>query len=215
MNSYQHTQNRRRVVIGGACIMAGITLLSCVSSFTIYRQGFADFPAWAQNALGLVAVVVVEGAFAWLLFGYRSSFSSWLERLIALIGIGFIIGAMLMNIATHFMQAKHVPLATFQQHWVDFGAVFTFIAVLLLVLAITLADPVVRIVRLELRYTGRQQESILRAKNDALRSDRIIEAMANRANIEAAELAELIEGEADRKRIGFGSVVKQENDSLD
>jgi hypothetical protein len=54
MHSYQHTQNRRRVVIGGAVIMAAITVLSCVSSFAIYRQGFADFRSWAQNSLGLV-----------------------------------------------------------------------------------------------------------------------------------------------------------------
>jgi hypothetical protein len=195
--------------------MLGITMLSCVSSFTIYRQGFSDFPAWAQNSLGLVAVVVVEGCFAWLLFGYRASFSSWLERLIALIGIGFVVAVMLLNITTHFMQAKRVPLASFQQQWVDYGAVFTFIAVLLLVLAITLADPVVRLVRLELRYAGRQQETILRAKTDALKSDRILEAMANRASTEAAELAELIEGEADRKRIGFGGVRRRGDDSLD
>jgi hypothetical protein len=215
MNSFKHAENRRRTIIGAAIIMLGITMLSCVSSFTIYRQGFADFPAWAQNSLGLVAVVVVEGCFAWLLHGYRASFSSWLERLIALIGVGFIVGVMLLNIATHFMQAKHVPLADFQQQWVDYGAVGTFIAVLLLVLAITLADPVVRLVRLELRYAGRQQETILRAKTDALKSDRILEAMANRASFEAAELAELIEGEADKKRIGFKAVARRESDDLD
>jgi hypothetical protein len=134
---------------------------------------------------------------------YRASFSSWLERLIALVGIGFIVSVMLLNIMTHFMQAKHVRLWDFQQAWVDFGAVSTFIAVLVLVLILTLADPVVRLVRLELRYAGRQAETILRAKTEALRSDRILEAMANRATTEAAELAELIEGEATRKQIGF------------
>jgi hypothetical protein len=215
MHSYQHTQNRRRVVIGGAVIMAAITVLSCVSSFAIYRQGFADFPPWAQNSLGLVAVVIVEGAFCWLVFGYTRAFASALERLVALVGIGFIVGAMLLNIATHFMQAKKVALADFQVAWVDYGAVFTFIAVLLLTLAITLADPVVRLLRLELRYSGRQQETIIRAKNEALRSDRILEAMAHRASTEAAELAELIEGEAEPKRIGFGGSARRENDSLD
>lgn len=192
--------------------MSAITILSCVSSFAIYRQGFADFPAWVQNALGLVAVLVVEGAFVWLVFGYTRAFASAMERLIALGGIAFVVGAMLLNIATHFMQAKQVPLADFQVDWVDYGAVFTFIAVLLLVLAITLADPVVRLLRLELRYVGRQQETIIRAKNEALRSDRILEAMANRATTEAAELAELIEGEANQKRIGFGG---NRRDSLD
>jgi len=203
MNTYKHSENRRRTVIGAHLIIIGITMLSCVSSFTIYIQGFADFPAWVQNSLGLVAVVVVEGCFAWLLFSYRSSFSSWLERMIALGGIAFVVSVMLLNITTHFMQAKHVPLANFQQSWVGYGAVFTFIAVLVLVLTLTLADPVVRLVRLELRYAGRQAETILRAKTNALRSDRILEAMANRANSEAIELAELIEGETERKQIGF------------
>src|SRR5262249_38657528 len=154
-----------------------------------YVQGFSDFPAWVQNSLGLVAVVVVEGCFIWLLFSYRASFSSWLERLIALGGIAFIVSVMLLNITTHFMQAKHVPLSSFQQSGVVSGAVSTFIAVLVLVLALTLADPIVRLVRLELRYAGRQAETILRAKTEALRSDRILQAMANRADTEAAELA--------------------------
>jgi MFS family permease len=203
MNSYKHEQNRRRTIIGGAVIMAAITVLSCVSSFTIYREGFSDFPAWIQNAFGFVAVLVVEGCFAWLLFSYRNTFSTHLERLLSLIGIGAVLGVMLLNIACHFMLVKGVPLADFQQSWLDFGAVISLVGVLVLVLVITLADPVVRLVRLELRYTGRQKETILRAKTDALRSDRILEAMANRATTEAAELAELIEGEANQKRIGF------------
>lgn len=212
MNNYKHEQNRRRTIIGGAIIMAGITLLSCVSSFTIFREGFADFAPWLQNALGLVAVLVVEGAFAWLLFGYKTSFSSWLERMIALGGIGFLILVMLTNITAHFMIAKKVPLADWQRDWTDYGAVITFIVVLLVALAINLADPVVRLVRLELRYSGRQAETILRAKTEALRSDRILEAMTVRASNEAEELAELIEGESNQKRIGFGG---RKNTSLD
>src|SRR5262252_344486 len=78
MNSYQHAENRRKTIVGATVILIGITLLSCVSSFSIYRQGFQDFPAWLQNLLGLVAVLAVEGCFVWLLHGYRASFSSHL-----------------------------------------------------------------------------------------------------------------------------------------
>lgn len=53
-----------------------------------------------------------------------------------------------------------------------------FIAVLLIALFIALADPVIRLLRLELRYVGKQQEKILEAKTEALDSDKIQSAMA-------------------------------------
>ncbi len=61
-------------------------------------------------------------------------------------------------------------------------------------LAITLADPVIRLIRLELKYSGRQQEVILEAKTEGLESERIQAAMAARAEWEASELAERIMG---------------------
>ena len=215
MNNFRNAENRRRTIIGATIILIGITLISCASSFVIFRAGFSDFEPWLQNSLGVVAVMVVEGAFIWLLDAYRHSFSTALERLLSLIGMGFIVAVMLTNIATHFQMAKGVPLSWYQQQWVDYGAVITFIIVLILVLALTLCDPIIRLLRLELRYAGRQQETILRAKTNALRSDRILEAMANRADMEAIELAELIEGETDRKRIGFKGAVARRDDSLD
>jgi hypothetical protein len=69
-----------------------------------------------------------------------------------------------------------------------------FIAVLLIVLFITLADPVIRLIRLELRYLGKQQEKILEAKTEALDSDKIQAAMAERADFEADRLADQIIG---------------------
>jgi hypothetical protein len=72
--------------------------------------------------------------------------------------------------------------------------VTVFIAVLLIVLFITLADPVIRLVRLELRYLGKQQEKILEAKTDGLDSDKIQAAMAERADFEADKLATQIIG---------------------
>jgi 4-amino-4-deoxy-L-arabinose transferase-like glycosyltransferase len=77
MNTYKHSENRRRTIIGANLILTGITLLSCVSSFTIYKQGFQDFAPWVQDSLGFVAVVTVEGCFAWLLFSYRGHRSKY------------------------------------------------------------------------------------------------------------------------------------------
>jgi hypothetical protein len=85
-------------------------------------------------------------------------------------------------------------LAPFQAEWIDWGAVTVFVAVLLIVLFITLADPVIRLIRLELRYLGKQQEKILEAKTEGLDSDKIQAAMAERADAEADRLATQILG---------------------
>ena len=70
-----------------------------------------------------------------------------------------------------------------------------FIGVLVFVLLITLADPVSRLVRLELRYLGKQQETIIQAKSDGLDSEVVQVAMIERAEIEARQLADRIVGD--------------------
>ena len=212
-NAFKHSSARKHVILGGAAILICITALSCVSSFMIYRGGFADFPSLIQTALASFAVIVVEGAFIWLVYGFTRAFSSGLERLISLAGMGFLVVVMLINLVTHFMMVKNIPLHPFQYAWVSWAAITVFIAVLLIVLFITLSDPVIRLIRLELRYAGKQQEKILEAKTDGLDSDHVQEAMASRAEWEARQLADRIMGEAPMSRatanaskneIGFG-----------
>ncbi len=194
-NAFRHNRDRKNVMAGGAIILICITLLSCVSSFMIYKEGFTDLPEIFQYMLSLFAVIVVEGAFVWLVFGFTRAFSSSLERMISFTGMCFLVVVMLTNIVTHFMMVKRIPLHPSQQAWLDWGAVTVFIAVLLIVLAITLADPVIRLIRLELKYLGRQQEIILAAKTEGLDSQLIQHAMSQRAHIEANRLADLIVGE--------------------
>lgn len=194
-DAFKHNRARRNIIVAGGMILICITLLSCVSSFMIYREGFADTPWFVQQSLSLFAVVVVEGAFVWLVYGFTRAFSSFAERLISLAGMGFLVCVMLTNIITHFMMVKRLPLSPFQEAWLSWGAVSVFIAVLIFVLLITLSDPVARLIRLEMRYTGKQQETILQAKSDGLDSEHIQLAMIERAELEARELAERIIGE--------------------
>src|SRR5262245_5968092 len=195
-DAFKYNRARKNVLIAGAVILICITALSCVSSYTIYRTGFGDMPFIFQQALSLFAVVVVEGAFVWLVYGFTRAFSSGMERLVALAGMGFLVVVMLINLITHFMMVKGLQLAPFQVEWISWGAVTVFVAVLLIVLCITLADPVIRLVRLELRYLGKQQEKILEAKTEGLDSDKIQAAMAERADYEADKLATQIIGSA-------------------
>ena len=193
-DAFKHNRARKNVIIGGAVILICITALSCVSSFMIYRSGFGDMPFVFQQALALFAVVVVEGAFVWLVYGFTRAFSSAMERLVSLCGMAFLVVVMLINLVTHFMMVKSISLHPFQMEWIDWGAVTVFIAVLLIVLFITLADPVIRLIRLELRYQGKQQEKILEAKTEGLDSEKIQAAMAERADLEANQLALQIMG---------------------
>jgi hypothetical protein len=65
---------------------------------------------------------------------------------------------------------------------------------MVLVLTISLADPVSRLLRLELRVQGKEEETILDAKKTALDSERIQTAMQRRAETEAEALAVRVEG---------------------
>lgn len=191
-DAFKHNRARQNVIVGGGLILVCITLLSCVSSFMIYREGFADTPFFIQSVLSLFAVLVVEGAFIWLVYGFTRAFSSFAERIVALAGMVFLVTVMLTNIVTHFMMVKHLSLTGFQQAWLSWGAVSVFIGVLIFVLLITLSDPVTRLIRLELRYLGKQQETIIQAKTDGLQSEEVQEAMITRAGMEAQALADKI-----------------------
>jgi magnesium-transporting ATPase (P-type) len=187
--AFKYNQARKNVIIGGMVILLAITALSCVSSFMIYKDGFADFPETFQTVLAIFAVIVVEGAFVWLVYGFTRAFSSGMERLVCLAGMAFLVIVMLVNLITHFMMVKGIPLSEFQNGWIAWGAVSVFITVLLIVLFITLADPVIRLVRLELRYKGKQEEKILEAKTQALDNQKLQTAMEERADVEADALA--------------------------
>ncbi len=193
-DTFKHNRARKNVIVGGMVILVAITLLSCVSSFMIYREGFADLPPIFQHALAMFAVIVVEGAFVWLVYGFTRAFSSFWERMISFLAMWGLAAVMLINIITHFMMVKGNGLHPFQQSWLAWGAVSVFIGVLVIVLAITLADPVIRLIRLELKFLGKQQETILNAKSEGLESERVHQAMAQRAEIESEQLAARILG---------------------
>lgn len=211
-DAFKHNRARKNIILGGAAILICITILSCVSSFVIYRGGFTDVPHPFDKVLAFFAVIVVEGAFIWLVYGFTRAFASAVERFVSLIGMAFLMAVMLTNLVTHFMMVKSIELGPFQHSWIQWGAVTVFICVLVIVLVITLADPVIRLIRLELRYLGAQEEHILMAKTEGLENGVIKEAMAARADAEAQELARKIIGAgktaaplraADDKRIGF------------
>jgi hypothetical protein len=186
--------NLRKTAVGAMILLGALTLLSCVSSFVIYRGGFADLPRQFQTALALCCVVAVEGCFAWLLYGFATSFSSGVERGVGMAGIVFLFSTMAVNIVTHYQMAKRIDLNEFQRGWIEWGGVAVVVAVLAIVLTIELGNPESRLRRLELRLSGMQREAVLVAKRAALEEETVIAAMEERARREAERLARQITG---------------------
>jgi len=200
--NYQHQRARRITSLGAHVIILAVALLSCASSFKIFRESFADYPE-LQDLLGVFALLALEGFFLWNLYGFRRSFSTGVERGLSLLGITFALAVMLCNLATHSMQTRGLNLADWQQDWVGYGAVVTLVAILVVTLLISLADPVARKVRLELEYHGRRHEALLDARKAALRSDEFVAAAAEMASAEAAELVAQIGSGSEPRQIGF------------
>jgi hypothetical protein len=195
--------NLRKTAVGAMILLGALTLLSCVSSFVIYKSGFADLPPRFQTALALCCVVAVEGCFAWLVYGFATSFSSGVERGVSVAGIVFLFSTMAVNIVTHYQMARRIALNEFQQGWIEWGGVAVVVAVLAIVLVIEMGNPESRLRRLELRVSGMQREAVLVAKRAALEEETVIEAMEERARREAAALARQITGEDEPRRSGF------------
>lgn len=187
--------NLRKTAAGAMILLGAVTLLSCVSSFVIYRSGFADLPSRFQTALALCCVLAVEGCFAWLVYGFATSFSSGVERSVSIAGIVFLFGTMAVNIVTHYQIAKGTSLNEFQRGWIEWGGVAVVVGVLAIVLVIELGNPESRLRRLELRVSGMQREAILAAKRAALETETVACAMEERARREAQALARRITGE--------------------
>ena len=203
-DAFKHNRAKKNVIVTGGLILVCVTLLSCVSSFMIYREGFGDAPWFVQQSLSLFAVIVVEGTFIWLLYGFSRAFSSLSERTVSLAGMCFIVCVMATNIITHFMMVKKLPLSSFQEAWLSWGAVSVFIAVLVIVLVISMSDPMSKLVRQELRIQGKQQSTVLYAREDGIESESVRSAMLERADWEGEQLARQIAGAS--RQVGYGSV---------
>lgn len=204
--------NLRKTAIGAMILLGAVTLLSCVSSFVIYRSGFADLPRQFQTALALCCVVAVEGCFAWLIYGFATSFSSGVERSVGVAGIVFLFSTMTVNIVTHYQIARRIELNEFQRGWIEWGGVAVVVGVLAIVLTIELGNPESRLRRLELRVSGMQREAVLVAKRAALSEETVIAAMEERARREAAALARRIMGEDEPRRQGVVHLAEVERD---
>ena len=205
----QKSLARKNVKITGYVIIFCVTLLSIVSTYSIMRDGWKDHGEAFSKVIGFVVVVVIEGTFLWLLRGFAVAFSETLERALCLIGMVFYGGVMLTNITLHYRIVKGFGLNDFEMGYISWGAPMVICVTLVLITMINMADPQSRQRRQELRIDGKQTASIWNAKELAIESETVAEAVQARAAIEAQQMVQrlLTPGTAtasNRRQIGFG-----------
>ena len=203
---FKNNRARKNVIVGASILLGSMMLLSIVSSFAIFIEGFRDLPTGFQYIITGACVLLIEGALCWLLYGFSKVFSTSAEKILALLGILFLLFVMTINIITHFMRVKGLPLSDFQNGWLSWGAPVSFIVVFVLVVLLNLLEPVARLLRQENKVMGKQQETLLQARDEALDSDRVKQALVVAAKIEADNLAEqIIEMARERAALSDGS----------
>lgn len=204
----QKSLARKNVKTIGYTIIFCVTLLSVISTFSIMRDGWKDHGDAFSKVIGLVVVTVIEGTFLWLLRGFAVAFSEMLERTFCLIGLVFYGGVMILNIIIHYRIVKGFGLNDFEMGYVSWGAPLIIGVTLVLITVINMADPVSRQRRQELRIDGKQTTSIWNAKEMAIESETVAEAVQARAAIEAQRMVQrlLSPGTAtasNQRQIGF------------
>lgn len=205
----QKSLARKNVKITGCVILFCVTLLSVVSTYSITKSAWADQGTAVSRMMAIANVVVIEGAFLWLLRGYAVAFSEVVERSLCLAGMVFYAGIMLINITIHYRIVKGFTLNETEMGYVSWGAPMVIGVTLGLVTMIIMSDPVARQRRQELRIDGKQTRSVWDAKEIAGQSDEVSAAVEARALIEAQQMVQrlLTPGTAtasNSRQIGFG-----------
>lgn len=133
---------RRKVIITtGAIILAWIMMSSSVASFIVYRGGFIDNGQIGKEILGGLAALVMLMTEIWLIYGITTALASGSERVVCMIGIAVLLIAGSLNVVTSFMILTETPLIPFQLMWLKMGGIVIFLTILILVVAVWLAEP--------------------------------------------------------------------------
>jgi len=156
LKSVRHSATIGRVILVIAALVSGIA-----TGKMMYLGSFDDawIIRWAKVALGLG---LIEGGLAFAYHGIRKVFTNGIQRLIAWVFLGALVGAVLCNLFTERMLARGIPLQPFQQAWVDWAFDGVVVVVILAIGAIQLFSDEQRLERHALKVIGEESEEKLR-----------------------------------------------------
>lgn len=125
--------------------LAVLTLQAVVLTAGTYGtnlKNFDDTPVPVAVLLALFATAVGYASFVWLGWGFFRAFGSESERVISVVGMIVLIGMFGANILTWVMDNLHYKLWDWQTQWQSWSSVVTFVFILIVVLLITISEPI-------------------------------------------------------------------------
>lgn len=184
----------KTVTNGLTVVFLLVCAISAKSNYYAFMQTFAEEGKWLSMLWSALCVLVMDGSLSLLIYGVKRWFSTRLEKAVALLGIVALFVCMGIGMITHSMMRKHLALNGFQEAYLEWGAWVVLLGVAVVAVLLLLLHPFERLMRKEITVYGRQTETLINAKSEALRSHAVREALQTRMQTESQELAQRIAG---------------------
>lgn len=150
---------------------AAITLVSLAMTYSIFTESFRDWPTIMRWVLTLACCIAIEGTSAALIYGLVYALTGFLERSVAFIGliaVGIVMG---INIITHSMQVRIIPIETWQDSYIAWVGPGILIGVFALIVILVMVRFESRILAKERKIELLQTEVTLDAQTEWLDSE--------------------------------------------
>lgn len=132
-------KHRKNFAVCCTIIGAAITVVSLAMTYSIFAQCFADWTPAARRFLTIACCVAIEGTSAGLIYGLVYALTGFWERTIAFVGLVGIAAVMGINIVTHAMQVRGMPIQDWQEGyivWVGPGVLVGVFALIILLVMV-------------------------------------------------------------------------------
>lgn len=161
---------RRNFALMCSVIIGAITLVSLSMTYSVFYDSFADWPKVVRISLTVFCCGAVEVTAMGLTYGLMHALSGSLETIMSVVLLLLLVIVMGTNLVTHSQQVKGLPLSPWQMEYVEWVGMTTLVAVLVGLLAISLASPENRLRRLRRKLDMAMTETEIEAQMELLDS---------------------------------------------
>lgn len=144
MQNHDIESKRNNFALACTIIVGAITFVCLFTSFSLFLKCFADWPKIMQYALSFATAGAIEITACALTWGLTNALATGTERAIAGVGLAVVVGVMAINLVTHTMTVRKIPLAPWQTSYINYVGPGVIIGALVILLALLLFRPEVK-----------------------------------------------------------------------
>jgi hypothetical protein len=166
------TERHRRNFASFCTVIGGlVTLVSLAMTYSVFTESFTDWTPAARKALTLACCGTIEGTAAALIYGLVYALAGRMERLVAFFGLVFVGGVMGVNIITHSMQVRRMPLEDWQHDYLAWVGPGVLIGIFIVIVLMVIVRFETRILKGERELEMQEVEASLEAQRQLVESD--------------------------------------------